>query len=176
MNLADFPGQDEIFIDANIFTYLALGTTEYQDACADFMDRIERGELQAITSDFVLNEVFYALLVGKGSELLQTTKITTIKQQLTRDKALSIACYQVCRDFLGYLKILQAAGLRIVHITAYEQEQSLHIGYCYLLLPTDALHVATCQRYQVQHCATADAHFEQVDILQVWRPSAKNSL
>ena len=68
MNLAHFTSQDEIFVDANIFTYFALGTAEYQDACADFLTRVEQGQVHAVTSDFVLNEVFYALLVGKGSE------------------------------------------------------------------------------------------------------------
>ncbi len=78
MNLASFTGQDEICVDANIFTYCALGTPEHQHACANFLARVEQGEVHAVTSDFVLNEVFYALLVGKGSELLASTKITTI--------------------------------------------------------------------------------------------------
>lgn len=172
MNLADFPGQDDIFVDANIFTYLALGTAAYQDACADFLNRVEQGQVQAVTSDFVLNEVFYALLVGKGSELLQTAKLKAIKQQLTQNAALAAACYQACRDFWGYLEALQHAGLRVIHVSAHEQEQSLLIGSRYLLLPTDALHVATCQCYRIRHCATADEHLERVDFLQVWRPLA----
>jgi len=36
-----------------------------------------------------LNEVFDALLVGKGSELLASTKITGIKKRLTEDAELS---------------------------------------------------------------------------------------
>ncbi len=76
MNLAQFTGQDEIFVDANIFTYFALDTAGYQDAR-------------------------------------------------------------------------------------------------YLLLPTDALHVATCQQHGIRHCATADAHFERVDSLPVWRPDRR---
>ena len=48
---------------------------------------------------------------------------------------------------------------------------SLEIGQIYGLLPTDALHTATCQRYQVNHIATADAHFEQISSLQVWKPA-----
>ena len=173
MNLADYRSQDEIFVDANIFTYLALGTAMYQDACADFMSRVEQGQVQAVTSEFVLNEVFYALLVGKGSELLGTTKITTIKNRLDQDTGLSTACYQVCRDFWGYLTALQASGLRVISIGAYEQELSLILGSEYLLLPTDALHVATCRHHHIHHCATADAHFERVDWLRVWRPAAE---
>lgn len=171
MNLAHFSSSDEIFVDANIFTYFALGTREYQDACADFLMRVEQNEIHAVTSDFVLNEVFYALLVGKGSEILNSIKITRIKKHLTQDAALSADCYKVCRDFWGYLTTLQATGLRIVSVSIYEQETSLRLGSRYLLLPTDALHVATCQRHRIHHCATADAHFEQVDLLQIWKPA-----
>lgn len=149
MNLAHFAGQDEIFVDANIFTYFALGTTKYQDACTDFLMRVEQGEIRAATSDFVLNEVFYALLVGKGSELLGSTRIATIKNHLTQDATLSTTCYRTCRDFWGYLTALQATGLRIISVSAHEQEASLDLGSRYLLLPTDALHVATCQHYTV---------------------------
>ncbi len=170
MNLAHFTGQDEIFVDANIFTYFALGTAEYQDACTDFLTRVEQSKIHAVTSDFVLNEVFYALLVGKGSELLASTKITKIKRHLTQDAALSAACYKVCSDFWGYLTALQATGLRIVSVSAHEQETSLRLGSRYLLLPTDALHVATCQYHGIHHCATADVHFEKVDLLQIWTP------
>jgi predicted nucleic acid-binding protein len=173
MNLEDFSGEADIFVDANIFTYFALGTPAYQDACAEFRNHIEDKQIHAVTSDFVLNEVFYALLVGKGSELLATTKITTIKKHLLQDAALAAACYQVCQDFWGYLLALQAEGLRIVNVSAREQENSLAIGGRYLLLPTDALHVATCQQYGMVHCATADAHFERVDFLQVWQPVAR---
>jgi predicted nucleic acid-binding protein len=120
-----------------------------------------------------LNEVFYALLVGKGSELLASTKISKIRQHLTRDIALSAACYKVCRDFWGYLSALQATGLRIVSVGAHEQDASLSLGSRYLLLPTDALHVATCQHHNVSHCATADVHFEKVDLLQVWKPAKR---
>jgi predicted nucleic acid-binding protein len=173
MNLGDFSGDAEIFVDANIFTYFALGTPAYQDACAEFLKHIEDKHIHAVTSDFVLNEVFYALLVGKGSELLSTTRITTIKKHLLQNSALAEACYQVCQDFWGYLLALQAEGLRIVNVSAREQENSLAIGGRYLLLPTDALHVATCQQYGIVHCATADAHFERVDFLQVWQPVAQ---
>jgi predicted nucleic acid-binding protein len=134
---------------------------------------VEQGEVHAVTSDFVLNEVFYALLVGKGSELLASTKITTIKKHLTQDAALSNACYQVCRDFWDYLTALQATELRVVSVSAREQQASLHLGSRYLLLPTDALHVATCQHYGIGHCATADAHFEKIDLLQIWKPARR---
>ena len=37
MNLDDFTGADPIFVDANVFTYFALGTMAYQASCAEFL-------------------------------------------------------------------------------------------------------------------------------------------
>lgn len=34
-------------------------------------------------------------------------------------------------------------------------------------------HVATCQHNGISHCATADAHFERVDVLQIWIPAKR---
>ena len=114
--------------------------------------------------------------MGKGSELLETTKITRIKKQLTRDASLSAACYKVCQDFWSYLIALQAAGLRVVNVSDHDQGASLTLGSRYLLLPTDALHVAICQHYGIVHCATADTHFEGVDLLQVWMPAKRQDV
>jgi predicted nucleic acid-binding protein len=110
MLLADFAQDAGIFIDANIFTYFALQNPTYQGACTAFLSRVEAGEVRGVASVFSLNEAFYTMLIGKGSEILN--------------------------------------------------------------LPTDALHVATCQQYGISHIATADVHFEQVDLLTTWKPEA----
>lgn len=172
MQLANFDGDDEIFIDANIFTYFALKNPSYQAACTDFLLRIETGEVQAVASVFSLNEAFYTMLVGKGSEILNSTSIKQIKSRLAKDTAFSVSCYQACLDFSQYVTILRATGLRLIDVDYDLQVQALPIGRKYRLLPTDALHVATCQQYDISHIATADAHFEQVDLLTTWKPES----
>lgn len=172
MQLAEFTQDAEIFIDANIFTYFALRNPTYQAACTSFLSQVEAGEVQAVTSVFSLNEAFYTMLIGKGSELLNSTKIKQIKAKLAQDVAFSTACYQACLEFSRYVTILRATGLRLVEIDYELQVKALSLGYKYQLLPTDALHVATCQNYDIIHIATADSHFEQVDLLNVWKPEA----
>ena len=146
MKLCEFPCNDVIFVDANIFTYFALGTPRFQDTCAAFLSRIESRQIQAVTSDFVLNEVFYAVLVGKASELLQSTRIKFIQKRLLADSELSNTCYQACLKFWDYLEILQDAGLNLIRVDRETQHLSLNLGRQHLLLPTDALHLAVCQR------------------------------
>ena len=170
MQLIEFTQDAEIFIDANIFTYFALKNPTYQAACTAFLSRIEAGEVQAVTSVFSLNEAFYTMLIGKGSELLNSTKIKRIKAKLAQDATFSTACYRACMEFSRYVTILRATGLRLVEIDYDLQVKALPLGYQYRLLPTDALHLATCQHYGIAHIATTDSHFEQVDLLKVWKP------
>jgi predicted nucleic acid-binding protein len=170
MQLADFAQDAEIFIDANIFTYFALQNPIYQTACTAFLSRVEAGEVRAVASVFSLNEAFYTMLIGKGSELLNSTKIKQIKAKLTNDSTFSTACYQACLDFNRYMTILRATGLRLVEVDYDLQVKALPLGHKYRLLPTDALHVATCQHYGIAHIATTDSHFEHVDQLTVWKP------
>ncbi|MBE7468448.1 MAG: hypothetical protein DPW09_12560 [Anaerolineae bacterium] len=172
MSLADFAEDAEIFIDANIFTYFALQNPTYQAACTTFLSRVETGEARGVTSVFALNEAFYAMLIGKGSELLNSTKIKQIKHKLATDPALSAACYQACLEFSHYVTVLRAAGLRLVEVDYILQVKALPLGRQYRLLPTDALHLATCQEYGLSHLATADSHFNEVTDLTVWKPTS----
>jgi hypothetical protein len=171
-NLADFSISQPIFVDANIWTYFALNTESFQASCAAFLYRIEMGQIRAITSTAALNETFYAILVGRAAAELQTTKIKQIQRQLIQDSELAKICYQVCQQFAGYIQGLMQAGLQMLPFDYPTQVAALELGAKYRLLPTDALHAATCQRYEINHIATADAHFERVSFLQVWGPAS----
>jgi predicted nucleic acid-binding protein len=170
MTLDDFATPELIFVDANIWTYFALNSEPFQTSCAAFLYRIEKGLISAVISDAVLNEVFYAILIGKAAAELKTTKIKQVHRHLRQDKILSANCYQLCLDFTQYIDKLLQTGMRLVSTDYQTQIASLKIGHQYGLLPTDALHMATCQRYQINHIATADAHFEEIPLLQMWQP------
>ena len=166
MRLADLTAEAEIFIDANVFTYFALQNQTFQADCTAFLSRVEAGEVRGVTSVFALNEAFYTMLVGKGSELLSSTKIKQIKAKLATDPAFSAACYQACIEFSQYVAVLRAAGLRLVEVDYDLQVKALPLGQ------HDALHLATCQQYGIPHLATADSHFDQVVGLTVWKPAS----
>jgi predicted nucleic acid-binding protein len=171
MTLDDFVTSDPIFVDANIWAYFALNSEPFQASCAAFLYRIEAGNVSAVISHAVLNEVFYAILVGKAAAELQTTKMKQIHRRLRQDSSLSAVCYQTCINFTQYIDQLLLTGLHLVNVDYSTHVTSLAIGRDYGLLPNDALHTAACQRYQINHIATADAHFEQVSFLQMWQPT-----
>jgi predicted nucleic acid-binding protein len=172
MILDDFAAADPIFIDAKIWTYFALNTEPFQTSCTTFLHRVETNHIKAVISEAVLNEIFYAILVGKAAAELQTTRIKQIHRELRQDASLAAKCYQSCLDFTKYLDALQKTGLQILPVDYQIQVASLEIGRRNGLLPTDALHVAVCQQYSIQHVATADAHFQNIPALTMWQPSS----
>jgi len=171
MNLDNFASSDPIFIDANIWTYYALNTEPFQESCINFLYRCEIGQITSVTSTAVLNEAIYAILIGKAAEEMDSTRIKQIHRQLQLDSQLAEICYQTCLRFTTYLRGLMDRGLQVITIDYATQISSLAIGAEYRLLPTDALHVATCQQYDIGDIATADEHFLSVTTLQVWQPS-----
>ncbi|MBI4786695.1 MAG: PIN domain-containing protein [Chloroflexi bacterium] len=172
MDLIGYTLPDDIFIDANIWSYFALRNPKFQKDCTQFLERVEQSQISGVTSNFVLNEVLHVILIGKGSEILQTDKIWKIKEQLKKDAALSAQCYKACTDFLGYVNVLKAKGLRILDIGYDVIATSPDLGKSYKLLGTDALHLATCKAQSIKHLATNDSDFDNVDILTVWKPQS----
>ena len=175
MRLANYALPDEIFIDANIWSYFALRNPTYQSECTRFLERVEQSQVHAATSNFVLNEVVHVILIGKGSELLKTDKIARIKKQLKEDSRLSTECYKACREFMDYVRVLQAKGLNLIDVGSDVIVTSLDIGKNYRLLATDALHVATCSTHNIKHVATNDSDFDGVDFLTVYKPEFESA-
>ncbi len=170
MKLRDFALDEAIFIDANIFAYFAVAGSPFQAACTQFLSRVEEEQIQAITSTAVLNEAFYAVLITKAAEELNSTRTAYLRKRLGKDKILSSTCYRTCQDFSQYTQTLMSHGLTILEAGYDLYVAALSLGPIYQLLPTDALHVATCQHYNISHIATADAHFKRISSLQVWPP------
>ena len=55
--MSELPEGENVFIDANIYLFNALDDPRYGEASTRFLERIERGEIKAVTNVLVLNEV-----------------------------------------------------------------------------------------------------------------------
>lgn len=175
MNLKDFPGGRAIFVDANIFVLHLTGSEGIREECRDFLRRIENGEIQALTANFVLDEVIYSLLITKGSELSQSTKIKTIQKRIKEEEKFATACYKEAEIFLEYIEALKAIGLTLVEVGYELQRSSIGVGRDHLLLPRDAIYVKIFQDVGIVDIATADPDLKRVSALTVWSPGDKPS-
>ena len=52
----------QVFVDANIFTYLLTGHPVYGRSCQGLLEKVERGDIEAFISPLVIDEVSYVLM------------------------------------------------------------------------------------------------------------------
>ena len=170
MNLADFSEEGPIFVDANVFIYHLLDHPSFGEHCTAFLEKIESGRVLAYTSSLVIDEVYYAILISKGTEILQTKQIKVVQRRLKTDRELVELCYNEVLVFQNYLDALEERSLVIADVTSKTLRGSIEIAKRHLLLPRDAVHLSTCKEFGIRHIASNDADFERVDFVSLWRP------
>ncbi len=170
MNLIDFGVDKLIFVDANIFVYHIDKLSKYSPNCSEFLSKIEHQKIKAITSSLIIDEVIYALLLLKASEVLPRKRLKEIKKRLEADTELIKDCYNFVKQVLDYIEILRLSGLAIQSVNFEIIREACSVGGQYGLYPRDAIHLLTCQTFGIHHIATADSHFQKIPFLNVWSP------
>ncbi|ODS34951.1 MAG: hypothetical protein A7316_04790 [Candidatus Altiarchaeales archaeon WOR_SM1_86-2] len=99
-SLDDFISDEQIFVDANIFTFHHLDDPRYGESCTEFLQRIENGGVNGATSNFVLDEVIYVILIEKGCEILNVDRAWKVREEIKRDKKFAKQCYEPVSIFL----------------------------------------------------------------------------
>jgi len=142
--------------------------------CSNFLERIEFDQTRAVTTNFVVDEVCYSLIITKGSQLLQTTRIKTIQDNLKKNKELSEICYLEAELFLDYLEVLKNGGFSVIDVKNEDMKNSLKVGKGNLLLPRDAIYLYICKRCGIVALASNDEDFEKIDSLRIWKAVGKS--
>lgn len=62
MILADLPNGATVFVDANVLIYYFMPHPQFGQACTEFMDRVERGEIIAHSSTHIAGEIAHRLM------------------------------------------------------------------------------------------------------------------
>ena len=119
---------------------------------------MEKGEVYAVVSPMVLNEVLYKLIVAKAAEKLDTDQLWKIREKLQEQEFVK-ECYSVALEFKNYIKALK--GLDVEEVQEEDFENSVDIGREKGLLTMDAFHAAVMKRLNIKHIATSDADFER---------------
>ena len=78
-DLAAFPSGHRAFIDANIFIY-HFTQTPLTASCTAFLQRVEMGDIQGITSVAILAEVAHRLMILEAIRTLGFSSRTAVKK------------------------------------------------------------------------------------------------
>jgi predicted nucleic acid-binding protein len=161
---------EPIFVDANIFLFHAFAHPQHGDPARRFLERVEQGEVNAVTSVLVENEVLFKLLLQEAADRLDHPTIWNVRHALRTDAAFRDQVYRPVRLYLSYFEALSRKGLRLVDVTVDLMGRAVELGQQMGLLITDATHVATWQAHSIVHVATDDEDLRQVPDATAWRP------
>ena len=170
MKLSEFDLEQSIFVDANIFNFHFGKHPTYGLNCTEFLERIELSKVVAVTSDIVLNEVFYVEMIGKGCQILSTDKRWAVRKQFEHNEDFAKQCYSHLQEISDYIRVMEGSNLTIVNTGRDILFKSVELGAKYRLWTRDAIHTATCSFFQIMHIATKDEHFDRVSFLERWSP------
>jgi predicted nucleic acid-binding protein len=163
LKLEDMQRGSKVFIDTNIITYHLSGHSVFGGACRNFLKGIESAEYESYVTDVVLSEV---LLNYVKSELfkLRGIKPHRVVQKIKREPSLIRLV-----NFDAVIKLFENLRVDVLPVE-YKCKELVEVISEYLLLPNDALHVATMKRYGITDIATNDPDFERVGWIKVWKP------
>lgn len=155
-----------VFIDANIFLHIVLGTGKEAAACTRFLEDADAGLFPSATSVIVLNEVLHRLLIASvvhGSGIAPESAVRQMKMhpELVREAG-------AVRDVMEDIRSIRP--MVVYGITPQTFERSLAVMQEWGLLGNDALHVACMEEQGIDMIATYDRDFSRVNHISVLGP------
>jgi predicted nucleic acid-binding protein len=168
LNLLEYSSSDQIFIDANIFLDYAIPNPKFGEMATDFLERIEIGVINAITTPAVLAEVSHILLLETGSVIIKNRNRNPVMDRIKADTRFSDLCRDAIDKFNEFVSDLD--GLQLIPVMPEDYFRASDLARAYNLMSFDALHLSAMRRAQVRNIATRDRDFDRVDGIVVWSP------
>ena len=162
-SLEDLPIGQRIFLDATIFVYhFFSGSTQ----CRRLLERCERREVFGVTSVVAFNEATHRLMT---MEAVRSGLVNpgSVPRKLRQRPDL----VRKVRDYIWQVQSIPTWGIEVLPMDLGCCLRAMDIRAATGLLTNDSLIVATLRAEGLTAIATADADFERVDDLQVFRPT-----
>jgi predicted nucleic acid-binding protein len=164
--ISSFSEKAPIFIDANIFLHHAFNTNADS---VDFLKKVESSRLKGYTSALVLEEVIFKLIMQSASNLLSPVTLNGVKGLICKaEKKKSI--FRPVIAYMEYIEMLSRLGLGIIELTGKDMINALKKSQDHGLMTADAAHIAVMERKGMEHLASSDKDFAEIETISVWAP------
>jgi len=162
MNLADIRSEAVVFIDTNILIYAGQGLSRQ---CRQLLDRIDGRAVRGVCSTVVVAELCHRGMINEARAkglIAYSNPAKALSQR--REVVRQLSEYgEIVRDILG-------GELTVEPIQATDFLVALELQKQHGLLTNDSLNLAAAKRLGIQEIATADANFDNVQGLIVYKP------
>ncbi len=162
MTLDRVPSASRIFLDSTIFIHHA---TAVSPQCRTLLERCEAGDVTGVTAVHVVAEVAHRLMMIEAVAAgLASGKELVRKLRARPDLVRRLHVYQ------EQIERIPLMGVDVLPLELGTLLRSAEIRRRYGLLLNDSLVVAAAQTAGVTHLASADADFNRVKELKLYRP------
>jgi predicted nucleic acid-binding protein len=165
MTFAQIPPNSTLFIDASIFIYYFLNTSQ---ECKELLLRCQNRSLRGVTSFVVLAEVLHRLMtfeaVQKGV-VSSGNVVNKLKQNPDAVKSLSNYDTNVLQIFDFGIEVYPIDDIQRILAESHTFRQN------YGLLTNDSLNAAFMRLHGVTHLATNNGDFDALPSIQVFKPT-----
>jgi predicted nucleic acid-binding protein len=155
-----------VFIDANIFLNIVLGTGKDAAACTRFLEDADAGIFPSATSVIVLNEVLHRLLIASVVSSSGIDPESAVRQMKLHPELVREA--ENVREVMEDIRSIRP--MVVYGITPQTFERSLAVMQEWGLLGNDALHVACMEEHSIEIIATYDRDFSRVRGINAHKP------
>lgn len=163
--LSNVPTNTACFVDANIFYYCLVNTPDLTSRCVAFIKRIEKGELNAMTSSVALAEAVHKVMLAEA-----TQKHALGRQGLAHRLQRQSHLLATLSEHKKVTELIRALKLQVEPLTFDLLERASECSIQYQLLTNDALTVAVMEKLRLTDIATNDDDFDSIAHLKVWKP------
>lgn len=165
MTFANLAAGDQVFVDANTFTYHFEPHVRFGSACPQLLQRIEQRQLVSYTSSHVITEVSHRLMTIEAHNLLGWP-LAGIGNRL-RTNPLEVRKLNLFRTSVE--KLLQG-NVQVLAVTPALLAAGIALSQQIGLLTNDGLIVAVMQAHGLTKIASNDTDFDRVPGLTRYAP------
>jgi predicted nucleic acid-binding protein len=166
VKLKDIADGTKVFIDANIFLFLALNDPRFAASCVAFLQRVTKGEVQGFTSLLVLNEVLHKLMVTEIARKRNWTQPQASQYLNNKPQAAK----QLIHTWRAIDLIKSIPNLTVLDVSASLFWKGIAHSKSIGLLAMDGAHIAVMEAHGLTHLASNDSDFRRVPWLKVYWP------
>jgi predicted nucleic acid-binding protein len=161
MSLDAIPPGAEVLIDANILIYARRGMSAQ---CRQLLERCARREINGAVTIISIAEFCHRRMMQEA----QSRGLTGANP--ARALAQNQALVRQLTKYAQEVQDLLAGELRVLAIEAADFAQAIELQQKYGLLTNDSLNLAAALRAARTLLATADAHFDSIPEISVFKP------
>ena len=165
MHLKDIPAGALCFIDANIFYYHLVEFPSLSQACSDFLERVEHGEIEGVTSSAMMAEALHKVMLAEAVAKFGLSR-KGLAHYLQRHRHL----IPQLGKHRSVIQAIVGINIKVEAVTLDVLTQAAEIAVREQLLINDATTLALMYMREITHLATNDDNFDSVSGIQVWKP------